>query len=634
MGIVTVVALKCFGSLICMFSRDNDRHDRNYYVWEVRRKQERKLCAALISNMLPPTVVAQLQSNSRTTCKDGSTPLAWNLPHTCIFQSDIVGFTTLTQRVNPIQLMSTLHELFSAIDRLCDKHCVQKIETIGDAYIAATGCTAFVPSARARQSRDSVVSYHPRSSAVAFFPRISHQTTQDGSVDEYGRACRLARMALDVQGLMLGYRAPDGGLLSMRIGLHTGATVGGIVGQKMVRYHLFGAPLAGVNCVEQVCDIGGVRCSEEFANQLLLTAPPNEFLLENADKTEMETGLMCNTYKVHRLNHVHSYGNRSFDIFNCNFDAFLVPKADLIALVIEIFHNLGLVHEFGFSVDALMAFVNQVCELYNDDLHFHNFHHAFTVFAVCADMIQVVHAQAEAQLTRGVPTSVPPLTAIHVLAIMLAALCHDIDHPGISNECLRDTKYSSSTSLSPVEEHHVKQTKRLLCSTLGLWDVMNDADATYIQNLVTCAIMSTDLQTHQMLSQDLEQLAESLNSGENIPAEYFYDVITRAIVHAADLSNPVLDFSVCCAWSLRLGLEYKTQADREYVWNMRHQEGERVVTQVPSLRAVNITNIAQGEIYFVKAIAIPFWCTLGSVYPVLRQHVDTAKQTLLRYQNM
>ena len=71
--------------------------------------------------------------------------------------------------------------------------------------------------------------------------------------------CRLARMALDVQALMAGYKAPDGGLLCMRIGLHVGATVGGVVGKKMLRYHLFGPPLEGVTRMEQACDHGGIR---------------------------------------------------------------------------------------------------------------------------------------------------------------------------------------------------------------------------------------------------------------------------------------------------------------------------------------------------------------------------------------
>ena len=88
-------------------------------------------------------------------------PTGWNLPHTCVFQSDIVGFTALTQRIAPAQLVAMLHALFAAIDGICDKHQVEKIETIGDAYLAATGCTA---------SPEGIC---VRGSARATLPRVS-----------------------------------------------------------------------------------------------------------------------------------------------------------------------------------------------------------------------------------------------------------------------------------------------------------------------------------------------------------------------------------------------------------------------------------------------------------------------------
>ena len=94
--------------------------------------------------------------------------------------------------------------------------------------------------------------------------------------------------------------ALDYGWLSMRIGLHAGATVGGVVGHKMLRYHLFGPPLEGVTKMEQACDIGGVRCSEQFAVKLRQRAPPNEFLVEAAGPVEMEDGIERMTYRLRR----------------------------------------------------------------------------------------------------------------------------------------------------------------------------------------------------------------------------------------------------------------------------------------------------------------------------------------------
>jgi len=51
-----------------------------------------------------------------------------------------------------------------------------------------------------------------------------------------------------------------------------------------------GAPLEGVNKMEQTCEPGGVRCSELFASELRLRAPPNEFILDAAGTVKMEDG--------------------------------------------------------------------------------------------------------------------------------------------------------------------------------------------------------------------------------------------------------------------------------------------------------------------------------------------------------
>ena len=75
-----------------------------------------------------------------------------------------------------------------------------------------------------------------------------------------------------------------------------------VVGHKMLRYHLFGPPLEGVNRMEQACDPGGVRCSEQFAEELRKKAAPNEFKLEAAGTAEMEDGIKVGRCKLNRSN--------------------------------------------------------------------------------------------------------------------------------------------------------------------------------------------------------------------------------------------------------------------------------------------------------------------------------------------
>ena len=102
-----------------------------------------------------------------------------------------------------------------------------------------------------------MLSYCPRS--LLFLP-LSLKTARDAFIASTGcvpgenrtlqeNALNLARLALEMQQLCATLKAPDGSPVVMRIGLHCGPVVGGIVGGNMIRYHLFGSTLDAVNQV-------------------------------------------------------------------------------------------------------------------------------------------------------------------------------------------------------------------------------------------------------------------------------------------------------------------------------------------------------------------------------------------------
>ena len=80
-------------------------------------------------------------------------------------------------------------------------------------------------------------------------------------------------MALEMQKMCMSLTAPDGSPVVMRIGLHFGPLVAGVVGGNMLRYHLFGPAMDAVTQLEQACRHGGVRLSEMFAIILRPTDP-------------------------------------------------------------------------------------------------------------------------------------------------------------------------------------------------------------------------------------------------------------------------------------------------------------------------------------------------------------------------
>jgi len=226
---------------------------------------------------------------------------------------------------------------------------------------------------------------------------------------------------------------------------------------------------------------------------------------------------------------------------------------------------------FNISGVALSRFVHELCEVYNDSLEFHNFHHAFTVFAVSAEIVRAVLEDdaAAAPAPDGDDaarqprrSSLPPLRPIHVLAILLAALVHDVDHPGLSNAFLINTRRCpddaaavatkphplatrhGDETASMVEAHHVELATRLLAVeedelqerepkhrrmrsagapaiaarpepptptfSEGLLGGMEKADAVYTIELIKHAVMGTDLAMHKSLSQKLQSLVKVL----------------------------------------------------------------------------------------------------------------------------
>ena len=94
-------------------------------------------------------------------------------------------------------------------------------------------------------------------------------------------------MALEMQKMCMTLTAPDGSPVVMRIGLHFGPLVAGVVGGNMLRYHLFGAAMDAVTQLEQACRLGGVRLSEMFA----MILRPSDPRWRGADDTYPEAGL-------------------------------------------------------------------------------------------------------------------------------------------------------------------------------------------------------------------------------------------------------------------------------------------------------------------------------------------------------
>ncbi len=153
---------------------------------------EQERSERLLLNVLPAPIAARL--------KAGEEVIADAFPDVTVLFADLVDFTRRSQRIAPEQVVATLNELFSAFDRLAQQQGLEKIKTIGDAYMVAGG----LPT-----------------------PRPDH-------------AEAIAEMALAMQAEVTRRTDPSGQPLQVRIGIDTGPVEAGVIGTAKFSYDLWG----------------------------------------------------------------------------------------------------------------------------------------------------------------------------------------------------------------------------------------------------------------------------------------------------------------------------------------------------------------------------------------------------------
>lgn len=146
----------------------------------------------LLLNILPAAIVENL--------KKGAGSAAERFDSATVLFADIVDFTSMAARTSPLELVSLLNQIFSRFDELTEKHGLEKIKTIGDAYMVVGGLPV---------------------------PRVDHLEA-------------IANMALDMQVAIGDFKTDIDRPFQIRIGIHTGQVVAGVIGTKKFTYDLWG----------------------------------------------------------------------------------------------------------------------------------------------------------------------------------------------------------------------------------------------------------------------------------------------------------------------------------------------------------------------------------------------------------
>jgi ligand-binding sensor domain-containing protein len=182
----------------------------------VQLSEEKDRSESLLLNILPQNVADELKSTGKSEAK--------MFANVTVLFTDFVNFTGISEILSPDMLVSELHECFTAIDEIIDRNGLEKIKTIGDAYLAVCG----LPDA----DKDHTLKVVKAAREIIQYMKQKKQAL--------GRTV---------------------GLADIRIGIHSGDVVAGIVGVKKFAYDIWGDTVNTAARMEQNGEMGKVNIS-------------------------------------------------------------------------------------------------------------------------------------------------------------------------------------------------------------------------------------------------------------------------------------------------------------------------------------------------------------------------------------
>jgi adenylate cyclase len=207
---------------------------------------ERARSHELLLNVLPQRIIDRLNA--------GETRIADRHDDVAVLFSDFVGFTRISAELEAATLIEELNDLFRGFDTICESTGVEKIKTVGDAYLVVGGVAS------------------------------------DGSGDQTDPANAIAETALRMASLVAD-RPPDNASWQVRIGIHVGPIVAGIVGTSKFAYDVWGDTVNIASRLETTSEPGRIHVSPELASRL-----QTGYLLEPRGSVELKGKGPTETY--------------------------------------------------------------------------------------------------------------------------------------------------------------------------------------------------------------------------------------------------------------------------------------------------------------------------------------------------
>jgi class 3 adenylate cyclase len=214
---------------------------------DLRYEEEQNLSQSLLRNVLPESIIERLKKEPGI--------IVNRYDDVTILFADIVGFTRLSQRVEPERLVEILNEFFVQMDNLAEKYGLEKIKTIGDAYMVVGG-----------------------------LPLVTERHTE-----------AVADMALELLEVVNNFKPVGSTKLAVRIGMNCGPVVAGVIGKSKFSYDLWGDAVNTAARMESYGEAGKIQVTEAVYSKLR-----HKYLLEKRGELEIKGKGIMQTYFLTR----------------------------------------------------------------------------------------------------------------------------------------------------------------------------------------------------------------------------------------------------------------------------------------------------------------------------------------------
>ena len=531
----------------------------------------KEAAAGMLVHLLPSSLIERLAAG------DEITALTTENEDVAILVADVVGFTALSaSATSPAFIFDIVNNAFREFERVAHAEGAFKVKTLGDCIFFAAGLHDFPGPASDRMAR------------VALLARVARGI--------HGAAAHLN--------------------LRMRVGIHVGSLVSGVMNSHGFLYDVWGEDTLCAIAVKAAAPPGGTAFTTEAAAVLrgdlarcvrpdlihrgadgsvmyFSMIEPVRALSPGSDSPRMpKTSLDSSISRSRSLSSPRAGAPNSpveeapsgpwtwqWDIFRGN-DESRLPSVALELLRPSLAGG-------GIDLEAATICSAKLCAAYAV-LPFHSAYHG------------VATLQVASMFAHTMPFMLDALSDFDVFLLGIAALGHDAGHRGFNN--MYEVSSGSPIALmhgidGPVlERFHAKNTLSALEDSGALTHLAPDVRAA-AQHTVTAAIMATDMSRHDSV---VSELARCGALGMLAP-----DTLMGTLVHVADLSAQAFPRVVSLAWTERITIEFSRQVDNEKLAGL---------PSLPLMLGLNEPlKRASMQASFVTFVVAPLWRALSAL---------------------